>query len=49
MEKEKTQCTCPECLKREKEYNEMEEINLAVLIALVPVLTITLFGNIGLF
>jgi len=40
---------CPYCLKREEEQKEMDELGLAVLIALVPALTITLFSNLGLF
>jgi hypothetical protein len=40
---------CPHCLKREEEQKEMDELGLAVLIALVPALTITLFSNLGLF
>ena len=41
-------CGCPECEKRAEEHREAEEFGLAVLIALMPVLTLTLFGNIGL-
>jgi len=40
--------TCPVCEKREREYQEAEEFNFAILIALVPLLTLTLFSNIGL-
>jgi hypothetical protein len=45
---EKDICKCPECEKREMEHRESEELNFAVLVALLPILTITLFGNIGL-
>jgi nitrate reductase NapE component len=41
-------CKCQECARREKEEGESQEFNFAVLVALVPILTITLFGNIGL-
>lgn len=40
---------CPHCMRREEEEKEAEELNLAILIALVPALTITLFSNMGLF
>jgi hypothetical protein len=46
MKQEK--CACEECVRREKEHQESEELNMAILVALVPVLTITLFSNIGL-
>jgi hypothetical protein len=42
-------CDCPHCKKRaqrEKEYNEMA---FAVLLAIIPMLVLTLFGQIGLF
>ena len=41
-------CRCPECERRLQEHNESQEFAFAVLIALMPVLTLTLFGNIGL-
>ena len=40
---------CPHCAKREEHQKQAEELNLAILIALVPALTITLFSNLGLF
>lgn len=40
---------CPHCERREEEQTQMDELNLAILIALVPALTITLFSNLGLF
>lgn len=40
--------TCPTCEKREQEHQEAEEFNFAILIALMPLLTLTLFSNIGL-
>jgi len=40
---------CPDCAKRELEMKEAEEIAFAFLVALVPMLTITLFSNMGLF
>jgi len=49
MENEKDTCQCPACQKREEEDTQQEELNFAVLIALVPALTITLFSNMGLF
>jgi len=41
-------CKCPQCEIREAEHKESEDMNFAILVALVPVLTITLFSNIGL-
>lgn len=41
-------CKCPECERREAEHKESEEMNFAILVALVPVLAITLFSNVGL-
>ena len=41
--------SCPHCVKREEEQKEMDELSMAILIALVPALTITLFSNLGLF
>jgi len=40
---------CPRCSKRHKDDIQAEEFNLAVLIALVPLLVFTLFGQWGLF
>ncbi|HLN18844.1 MAG TPA: hypothetical protein VK255_01595 [Patescibacteria group bacterium] len=40
---------CPHCGRHEAEQEEMDQLNLAILIALVPALTITLFSNLGLF
>ncbi|HRZ95723.1 MAG TPA: hypothetical protein P5262_04140 [Candidatus Moranbacteria bacterium] len=42
-------CKCPECEKRQREHEESEELNFAVLIALMPIMAITLFSNMGLF
>jgi len=40
---------CPHCEREEEAKAQMEDLNLAILIALVPALTITLFSNLGLF
>lgn len=48
-ETKKKVCKCPECERREMEKTESDELNLAILIALVPAMTITLFSNLGLF
>lgn len=39
---------CPHCVKREQETAQNEEISLAFLLALVPVISLTFFGQIGL-
>lgn len=49
MEEAKGVCKCPICAAREQEKQESEHMNLAVLVALVPMLVITLFSQIGLF
>lgn len=40
---------CPHCEKRAAEIARSEEVSLAILIALVPVMTLTLFNGLGLF
>lgn len=49
MEEQKG-CTdgCPHCKQREEESQAQEEMSLAVLLALVPMLVMTLFSNIGI-
>lgn len=49
MKEEKVQCECQECKKRMAQEKQSEEIGLALLIALMPLMTITLFSNMGLF
>jgi hypothetical protein len=44
----KAVCTCEECAKRELDEKRNNEIALAFLIALTPLMTLTLFGNMGL-
>jgi hypothetical protein len=41
--------TCPHCKKRALEEVQQEEFNFAMLVALVPLLVFTLFGQLGLF
>jgi hypothetical protein len=40
---------CIHCEKRRKEEIQAEEFNLAVLVALVPLMVFTFFGQMGLF
>jgi hypothetical protein len=40
---------CAHCEARAIEEEESDQLGMAVLIALVPALTITLFSNLGLF
>lgn len=50
MENEKDiSCKCPVCAKRDEEEAIQEDLNFAILIALVPALAITLFSTMGLF
>jgi hypothetical protein len=44
-----TMHTCPECEKREEEAKQAEQTGYEILVALMPLLTITLFSNLGLF
>lgn len=43
------ECECPKCAARKKMEQEAEHMNMAVLVALVPMMVITLFSQIGLF
>ncbi len=49
QEKEKEICQCPECVKREAEHQENETMNFAILLALMPALTVTFLSNAGFF
>ena len=49
MEEIKAQCACPDCEKRAQAEKEAEEIGMAFLIALMPLLSVTLMSNMGLF
>jgi hypothetical protein len=48
MEEVKKTCDCPECEARKQKEAEYEEMALAVLVALVPLMVLTLFGQVGL-
>ena len=49
MENEKEICVCPECQKRAQEQAESEHLNLAILLALMPAITITFLSSAGFF
>lgn len=49
MEEPKKTCECPECQERAEKDKANEEMGLAFLLAIVPMVVITLFGQIGLF
>ena len=50
MEEEiKATCDCPECQKRAAEAAESENMNFAILLALMPALTVTFLSNAGFF
>lgn len=49
MEEPKKTCECPECKKREEKEAAYNEMSFAFLLALTPMLVITLFGQMGLF
>lgn len=48
METLESQDSCETCAKHAKRTQESEEMAFAFLLALMPVLTITLFGQVGL-
>lgn len=53
METETTESTCstgqcPNCEKAAQEAEQNEEISMAFLLALVPVISLTFFGQVGL-
>lgn len=39
---------CPNCEKKEQDEKQGEEMSMAFLLALVPVISLTFFGQIGL-
>ncbi|MBI2439461.1 MAG: hypothetical protein HYV45_02585 [Candidatus Moranbacteria bacterium] len=39
---------CPECEKSAQEARENEEMSMAFLLALMPVISLTFFGQVGL-
>ncbi|HPN54916.1 MAG TPA: hypothetical protein PLB52_03225 [Candidatus Moranbacteria bacterium] len=49
MEKKQKKCSCPHCAKRAQEDERNEEFNFALLLALVPLMVFTFFGQMGLF
>lgn len=48
VQEEKT-CHCPECEKRELEAQESETMNFAILLALMPAVTISFLNTAGFF
>jgi hypothetical protein len=44
-----TTSMCHHCKKRKRDEEQAEEFNFAVLVALVPLLVFTFFGQMGLF
>lgn len=42
-------CPCPECEKRKEELKKSEQAGMEILVALMPLLTITFLSNLGLF
>jgi len=40
---------CPECQKRKEELQKAEQAGMEILVALMPLLTITFLSNFGLF
>lgn len=49
MEEIKHDPNCPHCAEKTRQEAESEELNFAVLIALMPILTITFLSNAGIF
>lgn len=46
---EQKKCACPHCAKRATEDAENDEMSFAVLLAMVPLMVMTVFGSMGLF
>ncbi|HMN19140.1 MAG TPA: hypothetical protein PKA31_00905 [Candidatus Moranbacteria bacterium] len=44
-----TKHECPHCAARDKAEGEQHEFQLSVLLAMVPLMVFTLFGQMGLF
>jgi predicted nucleic acid-binding Zn ribbon protein len=42
-------CVCQECAKRAHMEKQAEEMHFALLLALIPLMVVTLFGQMGLF
>jgi hypothetical protein len=40
---------CPVCAERKRKEADYEEMTMAILLALMPLMTMTLFGQLGLF
>ncbi len=49
MEEPKNECGCPHCEKRAHEEARNNEMGLAILIMLMPAMTLTLLSGAGLF
>ncbi|MEI6588184.1 MAG: hypothetical protein WCO05_04530 [Candidatus Moraniibacteriota bacterium] len=49
MEQLEKKCECPDCEARLAEHQESETMNFAILLALMPALTITFLFNTGFF
>lgn len=45
----KQTCECPECAKRAQLEEAQAETQFALLLALIPLMVVTLFGQMGLF
>lgn len=46
---EETRHDCPECQARAAAHQKSEEMGMAILVALMPLMTITFLSNVGLF
>jgi hypothetical protein len=49
MEEVKVEHTCPECEAKAEAHKKSEEMGMAILVALMPLMTITFLSNVGLF
>jgi hypothetical protein len=41
-------CSCPKCAEREQLEKEQEEMHFAILVAMVPLMVMTVFTQMGL-
>lgn len=49
MEQKPVEHICEECAKRAQIEEARDEMNFALLLALIPLMVVTLFGQMGLF
>lgn len=49
MEENKVEAVCQHCEAQKEAEQSREEMNFAILLAMIPLMVVTLFGQMGLF